>query len=302
MLDQGPYIAETRGLIRSGESRARGPLPSPYRLDKIESCLTSNMRVEGLFCDLSKTAVQAFERIKIATTYPKDAILFLEGQAPCSVFVLCSGQMRLSICTGDGKRFVFRHSQPGDVLGLSAAVSGKPYQFTAETVEPSQLKFVKREDFIRFLKDNADACFKVTEQLSLKYSNACHEVRSLGLSHSVGEKLAKLLLEWNDRNGESTEDQARLRVTITHDEIAQMIGSCRETVTRLFAGLKKRRIVEWKGSTLLIRDVRALKALSDNRCKPLLRPPSAQRFGRSRVLDGHLRPAAQPSHTAAAHE
>jgi CRP/FNR family cyclic AMP-dependent transcriptional regulator len=294
-FDEGQDIVETGGLIRSGEPRARGPrLASSYRLDTIESCLICNMRGEGIFCALGTTALQAFERVTFASTYPKDTILFMEGQAPCGVFVLCSGEVRISLCTGDGKRFIFRHSQPGDVLGLSATLSGKLYEFTAETVEPCQVKFVKREDFIRFLKDNSDACFKATEQLSFKYSNACHEVRSLGLSQSVGEKLAKLLLEWRDRNGGFNKTQARVRVTITHDEIAQMIGSCRETVTRLFADLKKRRIVEWKGSTLLIRDVSALKALADNRCKPLLRPRDSA-SGRLRALRGRLRPAAQQS-------
>lgn len=184
MLDQGPYISEIPGLIQSGEQQAPGSRPLPYRVDKIESSLTSNTRGEAIFCDLGTTALQAFERIKIAGTYPKDAVLFLEGQAPCGIFVLCRGQVRLSICTGDGKRFVLRHSQPSDVLGLSATVSGKPYEFTAEAVEQCQINFVKREDFIRFLKDNADACFKATEQLSLNYSHTCHEVRVLGtLAH-----------------------------------------------------------------------------------------------------------------------
>lgn len=112
---------------------------------------------------------------------------------------------------------------------MSATVSGKSYEFTAETVGPCQVNFVKRADFIRFLKDHADACFRASEQLSLKYSDACREVRSLGLSHSCGERLAKLLLEWTDRSGESNKIEAYVRVTITHDEMAQMIGSCRET-------------------------------------------------------------------------
>ena len=238
---------------------------SPHKLELTASCLNCNMRDEMIFCDLSTTSIQAFQSITFATAYAKDAVLFIEGQAPRGVFVLCKGKVRLSLCTVDGKRFVLRHCQPGEVLGLSATVSGKAYEFTAETVEPCQVNFVKRVDFIHFLKDHADACFKASEELSLKYSNACHEIRFLGLSYSCGEKLAKLLLEWNDRNSESNQIEARVGVTITHDEIAQMIGSCRETVTRLFADLKKHRIVEWEGSTLLIRDVGALKALADNR-------------------------------------
>ena len=103
---------------------------------------------------------------------------------------------------------------------------------------------------------------QVAEQLSEKYNVACHEVRSLGLSHSAAEKLAKLLIEWSSRNGESQKQEPRLKLALTHEEIAQMIGTSRETVTRLFAEMKKRQIVQAKGSTLVIRNKAALKALA----------------------------------------
>ena len=180
---------------------------------------------------------------------PKGAVLFVEGQAPRGIFVLCKGRVKLSICATDGKTLILKIAEPGEVLGLSATVSGKPYELTAETIDPCQVNFVKREDFLRFLKDNSDACFKVAEQLSEKYNNACHEVRSLGLSHSASEKLAKLLLEWSSKNGEAAKQEPRLKLALTHEEIAQMIGTSRETVTRLFADLKKRQIVQAKGST-----------------------------------------------------
>jgi hypothetical protein len=80
---------------------------------------------------------------------------------------------------------------------LGATVSGKPYEMTAETIDPCQVTFVKRDDFPEFLKDDVEACFKVAEQLSEKYYDACKEVRSLELSQSAVEKLAKLLLEWS---------------------------------------------------------------------------------------------------------
>ena len=104
-----------------------------------------------------------------------------------------------------------------------------------------------------------EVCFKVAEQLSEKYHNACKEVRSLGLSHSAAEKLAKLLLEWSSKNGEAAKPEPRLKIRLTHEEIAQMIGTSRETVTRLFAEMKKRQIVQSKGSTLVIRNTAALR-------------------------------------------
>jgi len=237
---------------------------SPYGLDIIESCLTCKARSERLFCDLPASALQAFENIKYATAYPKGAVLFVEGQAPRGIFVLCKGRVKLSICATDGKTLIVKIAEPGEVLGLSATVSGKPYELTAETIDPCQVNFAKRDDFLRFLKEHSDACFKVAEQLSEKYNTACHEVRSLGLSHSAGEKLARLLLEWTSRNGETAKQEPRLKMALTHEEIAQMIGTSRETVTRLFADLKRRQIVQAKGSTLVIRNKSALKLIASN--------------------------------------
>lgn len=247
----------------AGDTASQGePMLSPYGLDIIESCLTCKMRADRIFCDLPTTALESFEAIKYATAYPKGAVLFVEGQAPRGILVLCKGRVKLSICATDGKTLILKIAEPGEVLGISATVSGKPYELTAETIDPCQVNFVKREDFLRFLKGHADACFKVAEQLSEKYNNACHEVRSLGLSHSAGEKLAKLLLEWSSKNGEASKPEPRLKLALTHEEIAQMIGTSRETVTRLFADLKKRQIVQSKGSTLVIRNKVALKAMA----------------------------------------
>lgn len=235
---------------------------TPYGLDIIESCLSCKMRAEHIFCDLPPDALKAFESIKYATAYPKGSILFVEGQSPRGIFVLCQGRVRMSICSTDGKTLILQISEPGEVLGLSATVSGKPYELTAETMSPCQVNFVKREDFLRFLKEHSEACLRVAEQLSTKYNSACREIRALGLSQSAMQKLSKLLLEWSAKGGGDTKGEPRLKLPFTHEEIAQMINTSRETVTRLLGDLKRRQILQAKGSTLLIRNNAALKALA----------------------------------------
>ncbi len=168
---------------------------SPYGMEIVESCITCKLRTDRIFCDLPDAALRAFENIKYATAYPEGAVLFVEGQMPRGIFVLCKGSVKLSINSPSGRTVIVKLAEPGEVLGLSASISGKPYEVTAETLDPCQVNFVKREDFLHFLKDDVEACFKVAEQLSEKYHNACKEAGALGLSHSAAEKLAKLLLE-----------------------------------------------------------------------------------------------------------
>lgn len=235
---------------------------TPYGLEIIESCLSCKMRAEHILCDLPPDALKAFESIKYAAAYPKGSVLFVEGQSPRGIFVLCEGRARLSICATDGKTLILQISEPGEVLGLSATVSGKPYELTAETMGPCQLNFVKREDFLRFLKEHGAACFRVAEQLSAKYNSACREIRALGLSQPAIQKLAKLLLKWSAKDGQGTKAEPRLKLAFTHEEIGQMINTSRETATRLLAELKRRQILQTEGSILLIRNKAALKALA----------------------------------------
>ncbi len=234
---------------------------SPYGMEIVESCLTCKLRTKRSFCDLPPAALQAFEGIKYATAYPRGAVLFVEGQLPRGVFVLCKGSVKLAISSPSGRTVMVKLAEPGEVLGLSATLSGKPYEVTAETIDPCQVNFVKRDDFLRFLKDDVEACFKVAEQLSENYHNACKEVRWLALSHSAAEKLAKLLLEWSSKDGKSAKPEPRLKLRLTHGEIGQMMGLSRETVTRVFADFRKQRLIQQNGSTLVIPDRVALKSL-----------------------------------------
>jgi CRP/FNR family cyclic AMP-dependent transcriptional regulator len=237
---------------------------SPYGMEIVESCLNCKLRADRLFCDMPPATLQNFEGIKFSTAYPQGAVLFVEGQMPRGIFVICKGSVKLSINSPGGRTMIVKLAEPGEVLGLSATISGKPYEVTAETIDPCQINFVKRDDFLRFLKEDVDACFKVAEQLGEKYHNACKEVRSLGLSHSAAEKLASLLLEWSSKNGAAGKPEGRLTLRLTHEEIAQMIGTSRETVTRLFADLKKRQILQSKGSTLVIRNSGALRDIASH--------------------------------------
>jgi CRP/FNR family transcriptional regulator, cyclic AMP receptor protein len=239
-------------------------LRSPYGIEIVESCLTCKMRVGHVFCNLPRAALRSFDDIKYAMSYPKGAVLFAQGQAPQGIFVLCTGSVKLSISATNGRTIIEKIAEPGEELGLAATVSGKPYEMTAETIDPCQVNFVKRDDFLRFLKDDVEACIKVAEQLSEKYYSACKEVRSLELLHSAVEKLAKLLLEWSSKNGEAARPETRLTLRLTHEEISQIIGTSRETVTRLFAEMKKRQIVQWKGSTLVIHNMAALREIANH--------------------------------------
>ncbi|MDP9361657.1 MAG: Crp/Fnr family transcriptional regulator [Acidobacteriota bacterium] len=227
-------------------------MPSPYNLDIHNSCTDCTVRAERIFCNMSPSAVAALDAIKFTAVYPKGSLLFVAGEQPRGVFILCSGRAKLTTSSTEGKTLIVKIAEPGEVLGASATILGKAYEVSAETLEPSQLNFIKREDFLRYINGNAEACMHTAQQLSEKYHAAQREIRSLGLAQTTGEKLAKLILDWCDAEGETTPKGIRLKVLLTQEEMSQMIGTTRETVTRLISDLKRRKIVDVKGSTLLV--------------------------------------------------
>lgn len=234
---------------------------SPYGFEVFEDCLNCRWKGDRFFCNLPTEASAALNAMAFTTTFPAGSILFAEGQQPRGIYIMCHGRAKLTTASSEGKMLITRVAGEGEVLGISSAISGKPYKASAETVEPSQVNFVKREDFLRFLNDHGDACFRAAQQLADECQSAENHVRSLGLSHSAAEKMANLLLSWAEEGGKETEQGIRVKLTMTHQEIAQMIGTSRETVTRLLGDFKQKNIISVKGSTLLIQNRPALEAM-----------------------------------------
>src|SRR5262250_2341212 len=233
---------------------------APYGLNILDNCITCPVREEHLFCNLSPPALHKLNEIKSTAVYPKSAVLFIEGQQPRGVFVLCAGKAKLSTSSSEGKTLITKISQAGDVLGLNAAISNHPYEVTAEMIEPGQANFIPRDALLKFLKQHGEVALRVAEQLSRNYYTAYEEIRTLGLTTSPAEKFAKLLLSWSTKNAQN-DGSMQVKLTLTHEEIAEIIGTTRETVSRLFSEFKKRQLLQLKGSTLVIRSRVALEKI-----------------------------------------
>lgn len=227
-------------------------MPSPYNLALVEHCSNCPQReINGGFCNMAAEPVAALDSMKFTGAYPKGALLFVEGEQPRGVFVLCRGRAKLTTTSTEGRTLIVKIASPGEILGVSAAILGRPYEVSAETLEASQVSFIRRDDFLHFLNAYSEACMHTAQQLSEKYESAQREIRSLGLAHTTSEKLARLLLSWS-ASGEETPQGTRLQVLLTHEEIGQMIGTTRETVTRLLSEFKRKKLISMKGSSLFL--------------------------------------------------
>jgi CRP/FNR family transcriptional regulator, cyclic AMP receptor protein len=231
---------------------------SPYGLPT--ECPSCHLRSDDFFCALSQESLEAFNKIKHSAFFPERAVIFMEGQTPRGIFMLCQGQAKLSTTARDGKTLILRIAKAGEVIGLHAVVTRKAYEATVETMQPCQMNFVNRDDFLRFLKEHGDACLQAAQQISRECRDAYEMVRSIGLSHSVCTRVAKWLLE-SASDGKVTKGVIRASLALTHEDIAQLTGTSRETITRILSEFRKKDIVELKGSTLIIHNKPALERL-----------------------------------------
>ena len=216
-------------------------------------------RAGKFFSKLPPYALENFSLIEHPSSYAANKVLFREGDAVKTIFVILEGEVRLSVHSKEGRRLCLSIASPGDIVGLSSALTETPSDMTAETLFTSKIAVIGRREFLSFLTNNPAAYQSVTEELGRHMSLACSQLRNLGLSASAPERLARLLLEWSDRS-HVRGTGSRIRISMTHEEIGDFIGTSRETVTRTLSNFKSRRLVAFQGSVMTIPSRTALAA------------------------------------------
>ena len=209
--------------------------------------------------------LHALEPIKSIVNLPKHAKLLEEGQLPEGIFVLLRGSVKLLVALRGGKMLILRLVQSGEVLGLSATMSSKPAEYTAETLSPAQFLYVPRKDFHALLEEHPEICISVVEVLSHQLHEAVNMIHYCSGSQPAVEKLADLLELWVAESGQMTERGVELKLPLTQEEIGQMIGVSRETVSRLLAEFEEQGVLELEGSRVRILKGHHLEELSTAR-------------------------------------
>jgi CRP/FNR family cyclic AMP-dependent transcriptional regulator len=231
-----------------------------YGFELFDDCLTCTWRTERFFCNNEPSVRQAFDAITFTNVYPEGAVLYTEGQTPRGIFLICHGKAKLTISSTEGKTMITKIAEAGEALGLSSAISGNPYKTAAETLEPSQIKFVRREDLLRFMVTYHEASRSIVRQLALECESSADHIRAIELSHSAAGKLANLILSLCTQ-GKPGDEPCRCQLLMTHEDISQMIGTSRETVTRLLKEFRDKKLITLRGASLIVHNRTALESL-----------------------------------------
>lgn len=236
-------------------------MKAPYGIEISENCSECRHTTPAFFCGYSPAVLEALNQCSHRSVLPAGAILFVEGQSPRGLFILFSGKVNLSTTSKEGKILILKTAEGGEALGLSAAISGMGYETTAEASTPCELNFIDRKHFLELMRTHSEVGVHASQCLSRDYQYAYRDIHDLVLSRSSAGKLARLLLSQSP-DLDADELEVRLQSSMTHEEMAQRIGSSRETVTRLLSDLKKKQLIRLDGPTLVIRDRSALQSMA----------------------------------------
>ncbi len=200
---------------------------------------------------MSTDALIDYDKIGVMMSHARGAKLFSEGDSARNVFVVCFGQVKISSTSRDGKTMILKIAAPGDVMGLSAVLANVPYEVTAEAIEPVQVKTIRKQEFVDFLGKHGIASMHAAQSLSSEYMTVFHDAKRLALSGSAAGRLARLLLDWG-KNASIGKQEMRFTMALTHEELANMAGTSRETVTRLLNQFRRDEWITIKGASMTI--------------------------------------------------
>lgn len=236
-------------------------MPSALQKETVEQ---AQIAINGPGADFRSLlqAIHASNISHLSLLHPRGKVLFAEGEPAQGVFILRTGRATASISSSEGRVVILRIAQGGDVLGLNSVLRNACYNTTIKTIEPCRTDFIPRTALVDLMERNQPATRAISQILSHEIAELMERARSLLLPQTAIAKLARLLLDWSEQSVPDKSHTMTITRSFTHEEIAQMICSSRETVTRLLARLNRRGIIRVTSDNILICDGTALQKIA----------------------------------------
>ena len=226
----------------------------------MQSCQNCPNAGKTAFCDLGCESRAFLEANSIPMEYQRGNILFREGDPCAAILMVCSGRVKISTTSREGRTLILRIASAGHVLGLGSALNEEEHEVTAEAMEPCHVRVLPMKRLQELMK-NADAGLSAARAMAADYRATFDETRRIALSGTPAGRLARLILDWS---AEARERDQRSFVTmpLTHEELASMTATTRETVTRTLGRFRKEKLIQTRGVALTVLQPRALEMLS----------------------------------------
>ena len=238
---------------------------SDFRTRKrYQFCSVCPSRSCCIFSDLDNSHLMKLEQMCLKTIYPDRVVVHTEGDQPQGIYIVCFGRVKLSLSSPNGQAVIIGLATAGDAFGVESVLSGRPHSLMAETVEQTQLCFIKKDDFFDFLRYNGDVSLILAQRLSNNLYEAHLGLSDLAFKQSF-DRLVELLLRQCKSGGDPTPKVMTSRIDLSQDELADMIGVSRRTITRGLTKLRQLKIIKCRRRSVIIKDLNSLEKILESK-------------------------------------
>ncbi|MBN2371924.1 MAG: Crp/Fnr family transcriptional regulator [Vicinamibacteria bacterium] len=205
-----------------------------------------------IFSEIAEADIDAIVRLCTRRKYPKDTVVFFENDPGDILFMIVEGRIKVTILGDDGKEVILTVLGPGDFFGEMALLDNEPRSATAIAIESCELLLLHRADFESALEENRSISRGLVRVLSARLRRANHQISTLALLDVYG-RVARALLDMARDEGRRLKDGHIAFRRATHQEIANRIGTTRETVTRMLKDLERQSLIDVEGKEIILR-------------------------------------------------
>ncbi len=209
------------------------------------------LRSVPIFSELSDQDIASLARLANRRKCPKDSVVFFENEEGDFFFTILEGRIKVTILGDDGREVILSLLGPGDFFGEMALLDQEPRSATAIAVEDTELLSLHRTDFQTVLADNRSITTGLIKVLTGRLRRANHQISTLALLDVYG-RVARVIVDMAREEGRRLKDGRIAFRRATHQEIANRIGTTRETVTRMLKDLERQGLIHVEGKELVV--------------------------------------------------
>jgi CRP/FNR family transcriptional regulator, cyclic AMP receptor protein len=204
-----------------------------------------------LFSSLKDEELEAISKVSLVKNYPKDKLILIADEEGDALFIIRSGKVKVTSFSESGKEVIFSLLSEGDFFGDMSLLDGKPRSASVVTLEESSVYILRRVDFNRIVEKHPNIALKLLMELTSRLRKADERIESLALLNVSG-RVAGILLQLAEESGRKTPEGILIRSRPTHQDLANMVGTTRETVTRILKQMETRNYIILSGKDLTI--------------------------------------------------
>lgn len=212
-----------------------------------------DLKLIPLFSELREEELEDLTKVSVRQMFKKDNMVLIEEEVGSTMFVILSGRVKISRISDEGREVILSILVDGDFFGEMAILDGQTRSANAVTLEDTEMLIIRRENFLRMLHDYPQIAINLLKELAHRLRRSDSQIKSLSLQNALG-RVASTLLRIADDSGIIKQGIVEIQHLPPQQDLANMAGTSRETISRVIKSLGQLNYVKKQGSKLLILD------------------------------------------------